>query len=406
MTAGANGLAKKDWTVNNPFIALLRELIMFGSINTKDKCPVCLKKFSQQYVNQNGIYCPKCLTKPNRYFLSLKSVGLGQMHSDPRTKQVFETYKQSLETLIAINRDYKEAQQNGRQFDIKNWKTVEIEKKLVKNICEQRMHVYEVELGKGKKTKTRVNNVKKSYRYISSLLGDKDIRSIESEDVEKFYLDLVGHNLSSRYIRDILDELKALFLRYRSQDIPVFPSFEIVPTQEKQFLGFTREFSILEKVPHRHSFRLAIQILLSTGMRINEVVALKKHNLVDGRLVVDKAISDGKMRFCRKAGLQVVHRLSNELVISLEKHCEGLHDDDFIFSISGIPFKTSRLYKVWRKAIKDANVKHISLQQASRHSNATRIMREFEDKALAEIQKQLGHHNKTTGLRHYVIAPS
>ena len=47
-------------------------------------------------------------------------------------------------------------------------------------------------------------------------------------------------------------------------------------------MGLSRELIVIDKVPERHGYRLAILTLLRTGMRINEAVALKVHNLVDG----------------------------------------------------------------------------------------------------------------------------
>ena len=52
--------------------------------------------------------------------------------------------------------------------------------------------------------------------------------------------------------------------------------------------------------------------------------------------------------------------------------------------------------RAWKKACKDAKVKYIPLQQASRHSMASQIMAEHKRKAIEEIQNKLGHFNKQT----------
>ncbi len=55
------------------------------------------------------------------------------------------------------------------------------------------------------------------------------------------------------------------------------------------------------------------------------------------------------------------------------------------------------------RACKSAKVKHISLQQASRHSKASDIMAEYKKKGLQEVAKQLGHGNLVTAAKHYII---
>ena len=60
--------------------------------------------------------------------------------------------------------------------------------------------------------------------------------------------------------------------------------------------------AILEHVPDRNGYRLAILILLRTGMRINEVVAIKKKDFIDGIIYVEKVISDNMLKLRRKSG--------------------------------------------------------------------------------------------------------
>jgi integrase len=87
----------------------------------------------------------------------------------------------------------------------------------------------------------------------------------------------------------------------------------------------------------------------------------------------------------------------------LEDHTRDLRLEEYVFQHGGRPITTGRLYKVWKKACQDAQVNHISLQQASRHSRASEIMREYKQRALEEISRQLGHDNLTTGQKHYVV---
>ncbi len=187
--------------------------------------------------------------------------------------------------------------------------------------------------------------------------------------------------------------------------MPDFPHFSVVPVIEKQRLGLTREIAVLDKVPERHGYRLAINTLIHTGMRIEELPAIKVHNLDDGTIWVDKAISEGELRLSRKSGGVVPYDVSPQLWEQLMEHIKGKNPDDYVFTYDGTnePLSTGRLYKVWSKAVKDAAVKHISLQNASRHSKASEIWERKRKEAKVEIAQQLGHDNLTTGKKHYVV---
>ena len=200
----------------------------------------------------------------------------------------------------------------------------------------------------------------------------------------------------------------SLFLRYRPNDVPKFPVFDVEPAVPKQILGVQREMALKDKIPQRHGYRLAIEILLQTGMHINEVRALRRGDLVDGIIVVNKAIADdGRPKNKHKSGGEVFAKVTMDLWNRLQVHVQGKKSSDLIFTIDGeTPLGEGRLYKVLQKACVDAGVEPISLQMASRHSTATRIKRKHDEAAYAEIEETLGHENRTTGKEHYIVPPT
>ncbi len=134
-------------------------------------------------------------------------------------------------------------------------------------------------------------------------------------------------------------------------------------------------------------------MLLRTGMRLGEVSAIKVSDLVDGDIFVVKAISRNQLRLARKSGGPKSYHVSPEIWEMLMSHIANKKSDDYVFSIKGEFISPRRLYKVWEKACEDAGVKHISLQQASRHSTATEIKRKFDTEAQKAIAEKLGHNN-------------
>ncbi len=98
-----------------------------------------------------------------------------------------------------------------------------------------------------------------------------------------------------------------------------------------------------------------------------------------------------------KRGREVTYPVPLDLWRSLQAHVEGKKADELIFSTKdGKPLYENTLFKVWKRACKNAGVKYIPLYQASRHSMASQIMAEHKRKATEEIQAKLGHSDKHT----------
>lgn len=138
--------------------------------------------------------------------------------------------------------------------------------------------------------------------------------------------------------------------------------------------------------------------------------ALQVNDMIDGALKVWNAFSDHKdyagnriLKLYRKSGGEVTYPIPLDLWHDLQKHVAEKKSDGFIFAHEdGSPFGPNCMPRAWKKACKDAKVKYIPLQQASRHSMASQIMAEHKKKAIDEIQKKLGHSNKQTQ-KAYVI---
>lgn len=239
-----------------------------------------------------------------------------------------------------------------------------------------------------------------------------DIRDITRNKIKKFYFALLDRRMDNRtdegepysdsYVRDILSVLKSILLEFRgAEDIPKFPAHTITPKKEKQWLGIERQMAVEPRV--KDKYQLAIRVLQVTGMRQGELRALQVNDMVDGSLKVWKAFGDMGLKLKRKNGGEVSYSIPLDLWNALQTYTKDKSPDHFIFThANGTPLGKGRLYKEWRAACLKAEVKYISLQQASRHSMASQIMAEAKKKAIDEIQARLGHHNKYTQ-KHYII---
>lgn len=391
----------------NPVLSMIRGLIVRGSINTKQHCESCGKKFDPKIVNDEGIYCQTCPgSRPTRYYINGKAFGIGHLYSDPDAGKVFKTYSDALDVLIAINKRFKECKSKGIPFKSEKFIPAKVRERHVDALFKTWLQTYEAEVAKHAKSGSRLHNLKAHQEFISGYFKGRIITDIDQNAVEKFYISLLDQRLSSRYIKDILDTLRSLFLRYQPDDVPKFPIFQVIPAREKQRLGITREIAVIDNIPERHGYRVGILTIIRTGMRINELSALKVNDLIDGTIFVDKAYSEGRLKLARKSGGTVPYRVTPEAWDMIMRHIEGKGPDEYVFSVYGQPISPARWSKEWVSAEKRAGVKHIPLQQAARHSTASRIMEDAKKKALQDISEQLGHTNTRTGSEHYIIEPS
>jgi integrase len=254
-------------------------------------------------------------------------------------------------------------------------------------LCDKWLKNYEVGTEKGAKAESRYRNLSTQCRdYIKPFFQGMDIRDIDRDMIEKFYHSLLDQGKSSRYIKDILNMLKSLLLDYRAGDMPEFPEFEVVSAKPKQLLDLTREIAIMDKVPIRNGYNIAVLILLRTGMRIGEISAIKVCDLADGVIYVSKAINHkSEIKNARKAGKPIPYRVSRAIWDLLQQHIQGKDTDAPVFEIEGRALSPRRLHKVWEKACEDAGVKYISLLQASLHSVYSKINKEHDKKEEEEV---------------------
>jgi integrase len=380
-----------------------------GSVRTDQKCPVCGGAFEMISLDK-GFMCRKDLTNPTRYCISARSLGIpNKLYSDT-IGTVFDSYQTVMNQWTAMNNAYLQSKKpNGKPWNPNDWIPSKIREQQFRNKAQQFIEGKRPFYERRKISLSRwqsINNI--ITNFLTPYFKEKDFRTISKEDVKAFYLHLLdlrdknGQPYSDAHIKDILAMLKSIFIEYRPADVPEFPSHTVIPKKEKQWLGIERQMSIEPHIPKK--YRLSIRTLQTTGMRAGEIRALQVNDMIDGALKVWKAFGDHKddkgnviLKLSRKSGGEVTYPIPLDLWRDLQKHVEGKKSDDFIFSHEdGSPFGQNCMSRAWKKACKDAKVKYIPLQQASRHSMASQIMAEHKKKAIEEIQAKLGHSNRQT----------
>jgi integrase len=379
-----------------------------GSVGTDEKCPKCNSPFERISMD-DGFLCRQHLTHPKRFWISAKALGIpNKLYSD-RLGNVFDSYQAAMNQWTAMNTAHLESRKpKGKPWNPDDWIAGKVREQhfniKAMAFIETKRPLYD----RKKLSKSRwqgINNIINV--FLIPFFTDSDIRYINKDDLKRFYLHLLDlrdkddNPYADSYIKEILALLRSIFLEYRPADMPDFPAHTIIPKREKQWLGIERQLAIEPHIPER--FKLAIRTLQTTGMRPGELRALQVSDMIDGALKVWKAFGDHGLRLSRKSGGEVTYPVPLDLWRSLQSHVEGKKADELIFCTKdGKPLHENTLFKVWKRACKNAGVKYIPLYQASRHSMASQIMADAKQKAIEEIQAKLGHFNKQTQ-KAYVI---
>ncbi len=383
-------------------------LCMRGSIGTLQKCP-CGRHYSIEDVY--GLKCPECVnSRPTRYYVWFPKILY--LYSTPQG-HVLDSFERAKRLLSAIQTAHDDAMQNPlKPFIIDDWKHLKVKQQRMEFKISDIIYEAEGRYARRKISKSRYQSILNiCNNFLKPAFKGKDIRDITEEEIRAFYYSLIdkkfGKNLDKNYgdyyVRDIMAMLKTLMLRHRPADLPKFPEGwnSLEPKKEKQRLQIDRQMTIAPHIPERHGYRLAINILMTTGMRVCELRALQVNNIVDNGLVVWKSLTD-RLKLKRKNGGEVYYPLPDYLLTDLKLHIQGKDSDAFIFSIAGKPLGEGRLHKIWNQACIDAKVKPIELYQACRHSWASREMQEAKEAAIQRISRQLGDL-KGTVRKHYVL---
>jgi integrase len=234
-----------------------------------------------------------------------------------------------------------------------------------------------------------------------------DIRAIKTFHIRDFYYSLLKKGLEKKTIKHIIDALKTfLYLQYEDEKIdslPRFPRFkkgDLKPTKPKGWIDREMQEKVISEIPFEH--HLIFQVLCETGIRPGEVCALKKKDLQDGGLWIERAFDEKGFLKETKTGNSYFRPVSEALYNRLAEHARFLFPEDFLFRHKDEPYTQKRLYRIWVRAASKVGVK-ITPYQGSRHSRVSQLRKELENRMHEQLRKELGHSSSITTLRHYAL---
>ena len=241
--------------------------------------------------------------------------------------------------------------------------------------------------------------------YILPHFKTTDIRTLRAFHVRGYYHGLLRKKLSSKTVKHCLDALRNFLNRQREleniESVPLFPKVLVKPVKQKAWLDEETQGRVLSFIPAVH--RLIFRVLFETGVRPSEVCALRKRDLRDGSILIERAFDERGFVKSTKTGRSDERPLSACLYAELQDHARLSFPNVWLFTYLKLaPHSRHTLYKLWARASARAGLR-VSLYNAVRHSKASQARRSLDAEMKERLRGVLGHTTAGTTLKHYAL---
>jgi len=361
-----------------------------GTIRTKEKCPVCSKRFTE--IPKIGFICSKCKTTPKRFFVDLIFRGQRIKIYSHRTGRVLDSYGIALETLERIRSEIRE-----HVFDPTKWVKADAKRFYISTLLDIYME-YKIE----SLAPSYKSDFKRHLNMAKKFFGIKDIRDLRKIDIINYqrYLQKLS-NFSAKTIKNILDTFKA-FLNYCYKDIevipsvPSFPKIEVTPKPFK-WLSLEDQGKFYSLIPDQHKPIFAF--LMLHGCRPSEARALKCKdiNLKNSTITISATFSGSVYREKRKGIISrpVTIPIHPEIYDYIAYRVKNNLPEAFVFinPNTGKYYNKNTLQKIWTQVKNKIGIRELRLYEATRHSFASNLIN--TGTSIYKVSKLLGHSNIT-----------
>ena len=142
----------------------------------------------QKISDHEGFMCKKDFTRPTRYYLSAKRIGIPKKYSN-RHGELYDSWTIVMEEWMQINTAYKESRKpNAKPWNPNDWIAAKVVQQEFQNKAKVFLHSYKALCERHKITPSRLRAVTNFVNnfLVPSFTG-KDIREITKEHVKEFY---------------------------------------------------------------------------------------------------------------------------------------------------------------------------------------------------------------------------
>lgn len=335
-------------------------------------------------------------------------------------------YSRYGKNVSEVKRKIKELQQEHEKGNV-----------IAKNIrLSVALESYLEDMKKSKVKATTYDRVESTFKYHikDESLGRMQIGTITPQDIQKLLGDKCKQGLSTSSIKKIYN-LLGEFFRYATatriigcnpMELVTMPHSSNIQYQTKDMEVLTTEelkrvISVAEQVDEKgqpvYRYGEAIILLLVTGLRSGELRGIHLNNInIPSRLLkvcqnvtyskdrehggIQYTIGDVKTQ---KSNREIP--LNDRAVLAIQRLSETTcnHDTGYLVcTTTGKIVTHSNLQRCYSAILKEANVRHMGLH-STRHTFATVVLKDAEDKGqIKEVSELLGHSKVSTTYQFYI----
>jgi integrase len=234
-----------------------------------------------------------------------------------------------------------------------------------------------------------------------AFFGRMPLAAIRPQDVKSYAAHVAARGVARNTVRLAVAPVKALLATAHEEGLirsnpaaglRLGRTVAANPVKEIRALNEEQVVQVLVQVPEQ--YRLLVECLAQTGLRISEALALTKRDIDFGRrrVSVSKRLYKGQLDAPKsRHGVRQVP-LSPALAQRLWTSLATADEDALVFArVDGRPFDSTALYRVVRAAGERAGIPWPVGLHALRHSCASIMFRRGVPKEA--IRKLLGHHS-------------
>ncbi len=245
-------------------------------------------------------------------------------------------------------------------------------------------------------SKQTINSYKGHLLMVKSHFKGKPFKSISDEALFEFIYHLVNtKGISASYQRQIVGGLKLFYKEIYHRNIP-FEYLKVTQRENKLPIVLSKkEVQRIMENTNNLKHKAIISVIYSAGLRIGELLELKKIDIDSERMLIHIRGAKGK-----KDRYTI---LSEKVLKLLREYYIAYKPKEYLFEGQrGGKYSAESAGQLFKRALGKANVKKKATLHTLRHSFATHLLE--DGIGITHIQKLLGHSNITTTLIYTHIA--
>jgi len=229
-----------------------------------------------------------------------------------------------------------------------------------------------------------------------SYFEEQELEELTKADIESYVYKLkVKYKISETKQNIVINSIKFLYEKVFEKPRAYYNIQRPKKSQSLPNVLSEKEVVRLINSPSNIKHKAILYTIYSAGLRISELVSLRIEDIRHDEKVIFVKCSKGKKdRFTL---------LSHTLLSLLERYIDKERPSYWLFEgAEGGRYSTSSIQKIFRRAVKDANINPWATPHTLRHSFATHLLQSGVN--LRYLQSLLGHNStKTTEIYTHVL---